>query len=569
MKPVLWILFFLIDIIFSAQIPDDFKNYIDAHPGAKVKVWVFFKDKPGAGQLQKATALISEKALQRRDLRGTKPGVDKTDFPVSGDYLKTIESRALKIGHSSRWLNGVAVWIKAADIIPLLQIDFIREIRPVGRRVIEPEHATPAPPLPKSPFHKTSGLDYGPSAFQLEQIGVPALHEKGLSGKGVVVAMLDDGFRFYKRHTAFSNLKVIAVYDFVNNDSTVDDLNAPSNKGTHGSETLSVLGGFAPGHLIGPAYGASFLLAKTEIDSVEIPLEEDNWVAGLEWAEARGADIVSSSLGYIDWYTQQDMDGRTAVTTLATVVAEQKGLIVVNSAGNEGRTGYDSLNTLIAPADGEFVITAGGVTNQNVYWVFASGGPTIDGRIKPDVSALANNAYMASPWDEQGYVTHSGTSFSCPLISGAIALLLEAYPALTPRQVRELIRRSASIADAPDNKIGYGILNIAAAYDLAAQTNGNFGWATVNKVGLNYPNPFSDYTRIPYKLKTMSRLHLRVYNSLGRLIYSTPQRSDGGAGYFIVTADNLKSQGVYFYSLEIKENTGKRHVKYGKLLYLR
>ena len=65
---------------------------------------------------------------------------------------------------------------------------------------------------------------------------------------------------------------------------------------------MSTAMGYAPGNLVAPAFGASAVLAKTEDVSQEVPVEEDNWVAGLEFVESHGADIVSSSLGYMDWY---------------------------------------------------------------------------------------------------------------------------------------------------------------------------------------------------------------------------------------------------------------------------
>ena len=571
MRAVVWLILVVTELVFAAEIPKNFEEYLRDNPEESVKVWVFFKDKPDSHvrQMQKATSLISQKALDRRILRGQEKGLQQTDFPVDENYIKLVSNYAERVGHASRWLNALAVWSTPKDIGALLKLSFIREIRPVARRITGPEKISSTPPYEINGLLKTTGLNYGPSQFQLTQIGVPPLHDKGLSGKGVTIAMLDDGFNLYKKHIAFDSLNVLAVHDFVNNDSTVDDPNAPANKGTHGTRTLSVIAGYAPGHLIGPAYGASFLLAKTEIDSVEIPLEEDNWVAGLEWAEAKGADIVSSSLGYIDWYTQQDMDGRTALTTLATVIAEQKGLIVVNSAGNEGLTRDDALNTLIAPADGEFVITAGGVTTNSLYWSVASRGPTVDGRIKPDVSALANNVLVASPFNTQGYLYNSGTSFSCPLIAGSIALLLQAYPELNPQQVRNLIHHTASISDAPDNEIGYGILNIAAAYDLADSTQGQFGKVSADFTSQTYPNPFSDYTRLPYGVEQLSSVKLRVFNSLGQVVYSPPPRIGKGEGYFILTARDLNAAGVYYFSLEIKVSDGARQLKKGKLLFLR
>ena len=91
-----------------------------------------------------------------------------------------------------------------------------------------------------------------------------------------------------------------------------------------------------PGKYYGPAYRAKVILAVTEDVRSETQVEEDNWVAGLEFADRMGATVVSSSLGYTDWYSAADYDGVTAVTSRAAGQAARKGILVVNSAGNSG-----------------------------------------------------------------------------------------------------------------------------------------------------------------------------------------------------------------------------------------
>ncbi|RMH63976.1 MAG: hypothetical protein D6677_06010 [Calditrichaeota bacterium] len=491
---------------------------------APLKVWVFFKDKEATPEaLRKAGEILTPEALKRRNK--VMATTDWFDVPVNISYIDQLKPYILKQGHASRWLNAVAVYLNRKVIDSLRALPFVRDIRPVARRarplpVTETIADTVSPVL-----HKTYSLDYGLSLNQLQMLNVPQLHDSGYSGAGVTIAMLDDGFSHYKKHEAFDRMHILDTWDFVNNNHDVDDPDAIENRGYHGSKTLSVVGGYAPGALIGPAYGAHYLLAKTEIDSIEVPAEEDNWVAGLEWAEAKGADIVSSSLGYIDWYTWEDMDGRTAVTTLATNVAEQKGVIVVNAAGNEGNN--PDHNTLIAPADGVFVITAGGVTVEGNYWSVASAGPTVDGRIKPDVAAQASGTRVISVYSENGYTNNNGTSFATPLIAGVAALLLEAHPMATPEQIRQALRATASRADAPDRLIGYGIVNALEA----ARYLEDHGTATVAsfRVSRNYPNPFRDYTTVEMDLPELSRIKIAIYNTLGQKVFSLPAREARGA----------------------------------------
>jgi len=278
----------------------------------------------------------------------------------------------------------------------------------------------------------------------------------GLDGCGVLVGMLDTGFN-YKTHEAFQHLKVLGEYDVINQDSvTSNEEGDPVSQQSHGTITLSALAGFKEGQLIGPAYGASFLLAKTEVTPTETVVEEDNWVAGLEWMEQQGVDVVSSSLGYNDWYDYSDMNGETAITTLAADIAAKKGVVVANSNGNEGN---GSWLHMIAPADGYDVISVGAVYSDGSLVGFSSRGPTYDGRIKPDVVAMGSGVSCVTVGSIDHYRTASGTSLACPLVAGVAALVLQAHPYLTPYQVRDALRETANNAQTPDNEFGWGLVN--------------------------------------------------------------------------------------------------------------
>ena len=222
---------------------------------------------------------------------------------------------------------------------------------------------------------------------------------------------------------------------------------------------MSLIGGYAEGRLIGAAFGATFVLAKTEDNRSETPIEEDYWVAGLEWLESMGVDVVSSSLGYNGWYEYSDMDGKTAVTTRAADIIAAKGVVVVNSMGNEADDDWYYMN---APADGNNVISVGGVNSLAEINGFSSRGPTFDGRIKPDVMAMGSSVFFARPYDVSSYQTGRGTSFSTPVVAGIAALVLQAHPCLTPFQVRDALRETASRSQSPDNDYGWGVVN---AYD--------------------------------------------------------------------------------------------------------
>ncbi|MBC8066802.1 MAG: S8 family serine peptidase, partial [Deltaproteobacteria bacterium] len=310
---------------------------------------------------------------------------------------------------------------------------------------------TPGPVLP-------GPSDEGVALEQLAQLGIPELSACGLTGDGVLVGVLDTGFQL--DHLAFAELDVIATHDFIDDDDEVGfEDGDPDGQYFHGTWVLSLLAGRDDGNYRGAAPGISVLLAKTEDSSQEVPIEEDYFVEGLEWIEGMGADMSTASLGYIDWYTPAQMDGATAVTSLAATVALDNGLILFNAMGNSG----PAPTTLIAPADTDGVISVGAVDGDGVVTGFSSRGPTADGRTKPDVCGGGSQVWVVDLATTDGYGQGSGTSFAAPLVAGLGALLLEAYPGTTPAEMLELLHSTASQALAPDNDYGWGIAGGVAA----------------------------------------------------------------------------------------------------------
>jgi serine protease AprX len=339
-----------------------------------IAVWVFFTDKgiKTDGEYRKAiqecSHQLSQRSVKRREKRGKKPLFDFTDIPVKKEYVDELRSFGVKVRTVSRWLNAAAVMANESQVQEIEKLSFVRAIEKVVTfyRQEPPLSDERMGKLYEAP--KDQVLGYGESYAQLAQIHVPELHYLGYSGKGVLITMLDTGY--FIHHQAFQDIlndgRLIATWDFINGDEDVED--GPDGQRNHGTSTWSAAGGFVNDTLIGPAFGADFALAKTEIslNNIEIQIEEFNWVAGAEWADSIGADVISSSLGYNRWddgtgYTYEDMDGNTTECTKAADWAASKGIVVVNSAGNERNKEW---YYIIAPADGDSVIAAGAGLNR-------------------------------------------------------------------------------------------------------------------------------------------------------------------------------------------------------------
>lgn len=524
-------------------------------------VWVYFADKGDnlSEKLNQVEATLTEKAYRRRlRNRGANHLVDYYDIPVNSEYVNDVASLVNRVRHKSRWLNAVSVEATPQQIQTLSQRNYVKKLDRVFTKTeplpVKIEGELTAPPLEKS--ESPHSFNYGFSYDQINQINVIPLHDMGLNGSGVTIAMLDAGFNNLQ-HEALSQLNILHTWDFVNGDSIVSDEPGQMGTGNHGTYTLSALAGFQEGSLIGPAFGADFLLAKTENTDWERHIEEDAWVAGAEWADSLGADIISSSLGYRDGftngepnYTWQDMDGNTTIVAIGADIAASRGILVVNSAGNEGPANPPE-NTLVSPADGDSVLAVGAVTASGSRASFSSMGPTSDGQIKPDVMARGVSTACASPYDPHGYVSVSGTSLSCPLVAGAAALVLQANPNLTNMEIIEALHQTASQANTPDNEYGWGIIN---AFDAAMLYNGIpvVGEPpTTFELYQNYPNPFNASTTILFFLPETAAYRVEVYNLLGEKIATLREGVKSGFDVFVWDASNLSS-GIYFIALRSK-----------------
>ncbi|PAP76561.1 S8 family serine peptidase [Rubrivirga marina] len=445
------------------------------------------------------------RAAARRALRGTAgSGRDRAVAPSARAELARL---GVVPAVESRWLGALSADLTAAQLEAVRDLPFVREVRPVGRLV---EARMPPSPLEAAPTPSLVRLDYGASAAQLALVRADAAIEAGYTGVGVRVGFLDTLFDF--DHPALADVaadgRLVAVTAF----SPLTQANY------HGLSVSSVTLGHAEGEVIGPAFDAEVLAATTEFAPTETHAEEDALVAGLEWMEANGADVVNISLGYSTFdpgegdYAPSDMDGETAIVTRAVDRAAARGLVVVVAAGNEGGGPWQIIT---APADADSAIAVGAVGQNGLRAGFSSVGPTADGRIKPDVSALGALVRIATPGG--GYAFSNGTSFAAPMVTGVVAQILQARPDLDPIEVRDLLRSTASQATAPDNQVGWGVVDALAAVELAVATEpgpAQSDWRL-------YPSTVRPGGRV--LVETATPTALDVFDGLGRRVARWPE----------------------------------------------
>lgn len=368
---------------------------------------------------------------------------------------------------TSRWLHAVSADAPMRSLVALRRERWVGRIQPLGRWRRVPRPSAVDEWVVRAPDTCAAGGDptYGPSEMPYRQLHLRPLADAGVNGAGVRIAILDAGFNTLD--PAFAGVTVTAQYDFVFGDSVVrDQPNDQPGAQFHGTAVWSLFAGLVPGRLVGIARGASYLLAKTEDIRSETRVEEDHYVAALEWADSIGVDIASSSLGYLSFdngfsYTPSQLNGDVAVTSIAADSAAARGILVVTAAGNDG----PGFRTLVTPGDAHAVITAGAEDSLGTITGFSSRGPTADGRLKPDLTAPGLDVCT----DAGGSLGRlAGTSFATPLLAASAALIKQLHPTLGPLAIRDALRAQGSHRAAPDSTYGWGRPDVSAAATFAA-----------------------------------------------------------------------------------------------------
>ena len=516
------------------------------------KYFISFTDKDNSPySVDKPEEFLSERAIQRRS-RYNIP-VTVQDLPVNPHYIDSIRNAGLTVVNPSKWFNAVTVVADSARAVLLdsiKQFSFVQSLEKTYPYTAK-NGKNPAEKAMNETAYNNAVVDeyYGGGYGQIAMLNGHYLHMMGYKGKGVIIAVTDAGFNNVNTLEAFDSLRLqnrlLAIKDFVDYDTNV------FHSSTHGLKVLSIISANVPGFFVGAAPEADIVLLRTENPANEYLIEEDNWVAGAEYADSIGADIINISLGYSIFYdtaqshTYLDMDGNTTRISIGADIASSKGMLVVVSAGNEGD---DAWKYITAPADADSVLTVGAVDNNRMYAGFSSIGPTCDGRIKPDVAALGNGNIILT---SGGLLTMgSGTSYAAPVISGLAACLWQAYPHLNNQEIISLLHSFGSQADNPDNLLGYGLPDFKKAFNFYNEAFYSL-----------YPNPYESELFLDFYSGKNQSLTYKVYDLLGKQV---------AAGSYPLTANNhytvnlsslqYLSRGIYILSVSFNGNLYKHKI---------
>ena len=515
------------------------------------KYYVQFTDKNNSPySIDNPQEFLTQRAIDRRNAQDI--DIVANDIPVNTTYLQGVADIGVDLLFQTRWFNGVTVHTTDPSLI-----DKIRELPYVESAVQLQDRGAQSEKdfFKKETFgsvytndeqknsNVVDGLDYGFSEGQIDQINGIPLHDQGFRGQGMVIAVLDGGFDGVEEHPVFDSLwingQILGNKDFVHAGGDV------FTESEHGKMVLSCMGANQPGEMIGTAPAASYWLLRSEDVLSENVIEEYNWVSAAEFADSVGADVINSSLTYIDFDLPQwdhpysDMDGNTAVASIGCDIAASKGILPHISAGNSGGQAWPWNGS---PADADSAFAIGAVDIENNRAGFSSIGPTFDGRIRPVVMALGSGTTVAYGIANVG--PGSGTSFSSPVMAGMSTCLWQAYPEKNMMEIQQAIKESASQYGNPDNLMGFGIPDFANAWSILTVINRKLieddAMLTV------YPNPFNNSLNIEIQNTANETVRLELLSMTGKLLLSEHLQTQAGNTTFALNQFSHLNSGVYF-----------------------
>jgi serine protease AprX len=539
-----WLLMF---ILFSLQLQA--QTYY--------KFIVRFQDKGSNNpfNINQPVDFLSQRAIDRR-IKFNIP-VTAQDLPVHPDYIAGVLniSPNLKLFNRSRWMNHIMVGTYDSTLVSsIASLNYVDTAFMIyrGGYPQKPSGSTiQSNGGVKSINESIEDLNYGDATVQIQMIGLDYLHRKGFLGEGMQIAVFDGGFSFVHLMPAFEHLRqnnqIMGTWDFVTSDSSVYEDN------NHGMNVLSCMAAYIPGKMLGTAPKASYWLLRTEDVFSETVTEEYHWLSASEFADSAGVDLVNSSLGYTTFdngvgdYSYNDMDGNKAICTRAADILSSKGVLVVNSAGNSGNSEWKYIG---APADADSVLAIGAVKSDRQKASFSSFGPSVDGRIKPDVCAMGQATKLVAVTGD--VISANGTSFSSPIMCGAIACFWQKHPSMNNMQIIQAVKESANFYQLPNDEMGYGIPNFGVADMLIKQTN--FDQYYEDQKITVYPNPVTDNIfYVDFYSNATENVIIEVMSVKGKKVYVKEQQVyQKSMNTFVLSIDQKLASGSYILSIQTK-----------------
>ncbi|GGG31759.1 peptidase S8 [Dokdonia pacifica] len=477
--------------------------------------WVFFVDKENVSEsIANPISILTQEAIDRKEMHGV--AIDERDVPVNESYISQVKAQTgIIVLAKSKWFNCVHVRGSQEAIDALEALQFVDSIEFADDSLTRSSEGFGfVKGDPEDVNQQRVDYTYGATENQVTMLSADFLHQQDFTGAGMIVAVLDSGFPGIDTNAGFArvrdNGRLLDGYDFVDR---VDDEFAFSSS-SHGTRTASDIVGFIEDQFVGTAPDAFLYCFRTEDVNSENPVEESYWVEAAERADSLGVDVINTSLGYRGYdnpaysYTYEDMNGQTAFISRGSNIAFEKGMLLVTSAGNSG-TGM-----IGAPADAPGVLTVGAVNSNGNYVSFSSIGPSSDGRVKPDVMAKGQSSAVITP---NGNIdTSNGTSFSSPIMAGAVTSLWQAFPERTNAEIMQFVRESAHLFNAPTPQMGYGIPNFEDAFNAFVLSVEESAFAKAYTVS---PNPANSIFQVQFP-EGSSQARILVYDLLGKRVLS-------------------------------------------------
>lgn len=425
------------------------------------KYWIFFTDKD-ISAYQYTHALSPDAIANRSKLNISL--IQYSDVPLISSYIQELQAMGICVAHRSKWLNALSALLTPVQIIDLKKLSFVKSIEPINSSLLI----------------ASTDEEVSPTSVHtaLSQMQSSAFIDKGLTGMGVKVGVIDAGF--YRANLEknlehlFSEFKIIAQRDFQNPERKDIITESVTPGDGHGKSVLEKICGYDPDQRIqfGMAVNSNFYLARTENGAKENRGEEDKWIEAMEWMDSLGVRLISTSLGYAtkmddpkDNYLQEQMNGKTSkIAKAAQIAVDEKGIFLVVSAGNEGSSAWRIISS---PADCQGALSVGATREYTLDRIgYSSIGPDFLPYLKPEVSCYSPN----------------GTSFSAPAVAGFVACLMQQSPTMTNKQIKDIMVRSAHLYPYGNNFIGYGVPQADRALQLLVDPNYEFKNTIVKEV---------------------------------------------------------------------------------------